>query len=195
MGEPALKLTPATRADLEALPETIKGEIIDGVLYTQPRPRARHQRIIALVDHGLLGPYDLHGGGNGGPGGWWILPEPGIEVPGSPEFSPDLAGWRRERMPELPEDDAIRVVPDWICEIYTPRIRRYTLETKRPFYAKIGVPWLWLVDLDAQTFTISHLHEGKWLEHGLFVGDHRVAAEPFEAVELDVSLWWSGRAG
>jgi Uma2 family endonuclease len=190
MAEPARQIVPATMADLEALPEHIKGEIIDGVLYTQPRPRARHQRVIAVLDHNLLGPYDLDGGG---PGGWWILPEPGIELPGSPEFSPDLGGWKRERMPELPEDTSIHVVPDWLCEIFTPRTRSYAQEIKKPFYARIGVTWIWYVDLGAQTFTVSRLHEGKWLELGVHVGDQRVRAEPFEAVELDLAPWWSGR--
>ncbi|XYH98051.1 hypothetical protein ACMHYB_61650 [Sorangium sp. So ce1128] len=54
---------------------------------------------------------------------------------------------------------------------------------------------LWYVDLDAQTFTWSRLHEGKWLELGVVVGEARVRAEPFDAVELDVAEWWtSGRA-
>jgi Uma2 family endonuclease len=192
MAGPARKIAPATMADLEALPAHIKGEIIDGVLHTQPRPRARHQNVITLVDHELFEPYRR---GRGGPGGWWILPEPGIELPGSPEFSPDLAGWRRERMPELPDDDAIRVVPDWLCEIFTPKTRRYAQETKRPFYARIGVTWLWYIDLGAGTFTVSRLHEGKWLEYGVYVGDQRVRAEPFEAVEIDMAPWWSGGVG
>lgn len=42
MAESAKKQEPATMADLEALPANIKGEIIDGVLHTQPRPRAAY---------------------------------------------------------------------------------------------------------------------------------------------------------
>ncbi|AGP33010.1 hypothetical protein BE04_29715 [Sorangium cellulosum] len=192
MADPARRRDPATMADLEALPPQIKGEIIEGVLYTQPRPRSRHQRVLSLIDHELLDPYDRS---RGGPGGWWILPELGIELEGSPEFSPDIAGWKRERLPELPDEESIRVVPDWVCEIFSPRMRAYTQGTKRPFYARIGVGWLWYVDLEAQTFTWSRLHEGKWLELGVVVGEARVRAEPCDAVELDVAEWWtSGRA-
>lgn len=188
MAEAARKLEPATMADLEALPANVKGEIIDGVLYTQPRPRPPHQNVISWIDHELFDPYRRS---RGGPGGWWILPEPGIELPGAPEISPDVAGWRRERMPELPDDEPIRVVPDWVCEVYTKRTRAYVQHTKKPFYARVGVEWSWYVDLDTQTFTAYHLHNGKWLELGTHVGDLCVRAEPFDVVELNLARWWS----
>lgn len=94
--------TRPTLADLEALPLDVKGEIIEGVLYTMTRPRAAHQRTILDVGSDLRDPFKRS---KGGPGGWWIVPEPGIELPGTPEISPDLAGWRRERLPELPENE------------------------------------------------------------------------------------------
>src|SRR2546430_13498442 len=89
---------PATMADLEALPPELKGEIIDGELYVSPRPRGTHSSIEAGITTDLTNPFQR---GRGGPGGWWILSEPGIEVPGSPEFSPDLAGWRVSRMTSI----------------------------------------------------------------------------------------------
>jgi Uma2 family endonuclease len=188
MGEPARKQAPATLADLKALPPGVKGEIIDGVLYTQPRPRPRHQNVIELIAGDVHAPYRR---GRGGPGGWWILPEPGIELPGSPEISPDIAGWRRERLPELPDDEPIRVVPDWVCEIFSPATRAYDLRTKKPFYARVGVTWLWYVDLEARTLTVNRLQEGRWLELGVWVEDATVQAEPFEAVELALAEWWA----
>lgn len=187
MGEPARKLEPATIADLEALPPNVKGEIIDGVLYTHARPRARHQALIGHLDRGLGGSFQE---GGGRPGGWWILVEPGIEVMGSPEFSPDLAGWRVERMAELPEDTSIQVVPDWVCEVLSRSTRSYDLRTKRAFYARIGVKYLWYVDMDERSLTVSRLYEGKWLELGVYGEDDKVRAEPFEAVELEMEAWW-----
>jgi hypothetical protein len=89
--------SPATLADLECLPETVMGEIIDGTLYTHPQPRSQQAYAAAELLGALWLPYRY---GHGGPGGWWILQEPGIKAEGSPEFSPDLAGWRRERVPE-----------------------------------------------------------------------------------------------
>jgi Uma2 family endonuclease len=103
---------PPTLADLEALPPSIVGEIIDGVLYTMTKPRARHQRTTRTIGGRVGDPFDH---GRGGPGGSWIVTEPGIELPNTPEISPDVVGWRRERMPELPGDEPIRVVPNWVC--------------------------------------------------------------------------------
>ena len=131
---PAQKIP--TLADLDALPANIKGEIIEGVLYTMTRPRSPHQQTGVLISSSLVGPFNL---GIGGPGGWWILPEPGIELANTPEVAPDLAGWRRERLPMLPQDRAINVVPDWVCEILSPTTRKHNLLVKKPYYAKIGV--------------------------------------------------------
>lgn len=179
--------TPATLADLEALPPGVKGEIIEGVLYTQPRPRPRHQNVAGDLIDFLRGP--MQRGSGGGPGGWWIVVEPGIRLPQAAEFSPDVAGWRKERMPDLPEI-AIGLVPDWICEILSPGTRGHDLLTKRAFYARIGVQWLWYVDLDNRTLTASRLHDGHWLELGVYGEDQKVRIEPFEAVELDLAPWW-----
>jgi Uma2 family endonuclease len=183
---------PATMADLEALPGHVKGEIIDGVLYTSPRPRFLHADVEGMLANELIGPFRR---GRGGPGGWWILPEPGIEVPGSPEFSPDLAGWRRERMPAPPADRAIAVVPDWVCEILSPSTRAFDQRIKRPFYARIGVAYLWFVDLEARTLAVSKLVDGKWLELGVHGEDDRVRAEPFDAIEIALGDWWPPAAG
>ncbi|MEZ5579520.1 MAG: Uma2 family endonuclease [Candidatus Competibacteraceae bacterium] len=59
---------------------------------------------------------------------------------------PDLAGWRRERMPRLPHDHRIEVVPDWVCEILSPSTAKTDRVIKMPVYARHGVPYLWLVD-------------------------------------------------
>jgi Uma2 family endonuclease len=181
--------SPATRVDLEALPAHIKGEIIDGVLYTQPRPRASHSDVESALAGDLKNPYQY---GSHGPGGWWILTEPGIELAGSPEFAPDLAGWRKERMPRLPSDSPIVVVPDWVCEILSPGTRNYDHRVKRPFYARIGVQFLWYADLEARTLSVSQLAEGRWAEIGVYGDDDRVRAQPFPDVELELAKWWPG---
>jgi Uma2 family endonuclease len=184
--DPARKIP--TLADLEALPPSVKGEIIEGVLYTMTRPRGPHQHTALAVGSDLRGPFDA---GKGGPAGWWILPEPGIELPNTPEIAPDLAGWRRERLVVLPNDAPIQVAPDWVCEILSPTTRRHDLLVKKPYYAKVGVAHHWLIDLDARTLTAYRLESGRWLELGVY-GDERAARiEPFEAVSLDVGSWWA----
>ncbi|HEY4117366.1 MAG TPA: Uma2 family endonuclease [Byssovorax sp.] len=183
--EPAKKL--ASLADLEALPRGVKGEIIEGVLYTMTRPRPRHQQVVSDIEIDVGAAFRR---GRGGPGGWWILVEPGIELPEAAEFSPDLAGWRRERVPELPIDEPLRVVPDWVCEILSPSTTRYDLTVKRPFYARIGVPHHWMVDVEERVLTAYRLEGGRWLEIGVHGDETEARIEPFEAVPLDVKSWW-----
>jgi Uma2 family endonuclease len=177
-----------TRADLEALPHGTKGEIIEGVLYTMTRPRARHQRIATGLGGRLHDPFDA---GRNGPGGWWILIEPGIELPSTPEIAPDLAGWRRERLVELPEESSINVVPDWVCEILSPTTRRHDLLVKKPYYARVGVPFHWLVDRDASTITAYRLEREHWVDLGTWGDETDARIPPFDAVPLDVKSFWA----
>ncbi|MBI3204987.1 MAG: Uma2 family endonuclease [Myxococcales bacterium] len=176
-----------TLADLDALPPNVKGEIIEGVLYTMTRPRGPHQSTSLVIGADLVGPFQR---GRGGPAGWWILPEPGIELPETPEIAPDLAGWRRERLPALPEDAAITLVPDWVCEILSPSTRRHDLLVKKPYYARVGVAHHWLVDLPARTVTAYRLESGHWVELGVWGDETAARIEPFQEVPLDVASWW-----
>lgn len=188
MALPAVKLPgPATLADLDALPEHMKGEIIDDVLYAMARPRATHQNIAGLVHADLLAAFQR---GRGGPGGWWILPEPGIELPGAREVSPDVAGWRRERLPRLPTDRAIDVAPDWVCVVLSPSTRGYQLLVKRRLYAASGVPYLWEIDREAQTLSVLRLKDGRWLDLGAYRDETDARLPPFEATAVSVRDWW-----
>ena len=183
--KPSMK--PPTLADLDALPPGIVGEIIEGVLYTMTRPRARHQRTATRISSKLGDPFDE---GRGGPGGWWIIAEPGIELPNTPEISPDVAGWRRERMPELPADEPIRVVPDWVCEILSKNTRRHDQIVKMPYYARIGVAYAWVVDLEARVMIAYRLESGAWRTIGTYSEETEARIEPFDVVPLNVAEWW-----
>lgn len=180
----------ATRADLEALPASQVGELIGGVLHVFPRPRPRHQNAGTQTSAALSGPY--HHGRNG-PGGWWILNEPGIELPDLDveEIAPDVAGWRRARLPTLP-DGAIQLAPDWACEVLSPSTRSHDQRIKRPLYARAGVPWLWFIDVDARTLSACRLEGGRWLELGVWGDDDVARIEPFEEIEVHLADLWAG---
>lgn len=184
-----LSAKPATLADLEALPADVRGEIIEGVLYTMTRPRARHQYTAGEVFGDLRVPF---GKGRGGPGGWWIVLEPGVELPNaSPEVAPDVAGWRRERMPTLPSDDqSIHVVPDWICEVLSKNTRRHDLETKMPSYARVGIAYAWIVDVGARLVTAHRLESERWVTIGTYTDETEARIEPFDTVPLNIADWW-----
>ncbi len=179
-------------AQLEALPENLTGEIINGRLYAQPRPAGPHTGAGSGLGGELYGPYHR---GRGGPGGWWILDEPEIHFTRDTEvLVPDLAGWRRERMPRLPRDHRFEVVPDWVCEILSPSTAKTDRVVKMPVYARYGVPYLWLVDPLAHTLEVFALHDGRWTVIGLFQEQDTVSVEPFQEIALELGGLWADLA-
>jgi len=176
----------ATYADILALPEHVTGEIIDGELHATPRPSPRHAQIETGLAREVSGPFGL---GRGGPGGWVILIEPELHL-GRHVLVPDLAGWRRERLPLIPEGH-IDVVPDWICEVLSPSTARKDRARKLPLYGKLGVPHAWLVDPVAKTVEILRFENGHWILLGTFGDDERMRAEPFDAVEIELAPLWA----
>lgn len=177
---------PATYEDLVALPEHQVGQIIDGELIAQPRPASRHARASSALVAGLFNPFDLR---RGGPGGWWLLHEPELHL-GEDVLVPDLAGWRRDRMPEVPDTPYFTLSPDWVCEVLSPSTAALDRSRKKRIYAREGVGHVWLVDPQARTLEVFRLSGGQWLEQGTWSDDERVRAEPFEAVELELGVLW-----
>ena len=103
---------------------------------------------------------------------------------------PDLAEWRRERMPSVPEGHRFEVVPDWVCEILSPATAKKDRVVKLPIYARYGVAYVWLVDPAAQTLEAFELRDGRWLLIAVLKDDDQVAVPPFDAVEFSlVDLW------
>ena len=126
--------------------------------------------------------------GDGGPGGWRILDEPELHL-GDEVLVPDLAGWRRECMPELPDTAYFALAPDWTCEVLSPSTRKLDLVHKRPIYAREGIPHLWLIDPIERILEAFQLHEGQWVLITSVEDDEPVSIPPFEANHLQ-----SGRA-
>jgi Uma2 family endonuclease len=162
-------------------------EIVCGALVTQPRPASRHARAASKLGAELDGPFDR---GRGGPGGWIILDEPELHLDNH-ILVPDLAGWRRERMPELPNVSAFELVPDWICEVLSPSTAAIDRADKLPIYASHGVRHAWLVDPDTKTLELFRLESSAWMLLGVHKGDATVRAEPFDAVEIELSALWA----
>lgn len=124
-----------------------------------------------MLGGALSGPFQ---GGRGGPGGWWILDEPELHLVELEAVVPDLAGWRVERMPDLPEEAFFTLPPDWVCEVLSRSTERLDREEKLPLYADHGVRHAWLVDPVAQTLEVYALGErGRWREIRHHRGDER----------------------
>lgn len=118
-----------------------------------------------------------------------FLFEPELHL-GEDVLVPDLAGWRRERMPEVPSSQGITLPPDWVCEVLSPSTMRLDRVTKMPLYARVGVHHSWLLDPSVQVLEVYRRSEVVWVCLGAWAGDTRVRAEPFGDIELDLSLLW-----
>lgn len=177
---------PATWNDLDAVPEGYVGEIIAGEIVLAPRPNPPHTRAASKLGAVLDGPFDS---GIGGPGGWVILDEPRIRF-GEDIRVPDLAAWRKERWTNPPRRGPLLVVPDWVCEVLSMSTKADDLAVKLPLYARAKVRYAWLLDPDARTLEVYRLEPSGWTLVVTHAGEMRVRAEPFDAVELDLSLLW-----
>jgi Uma2 family endonuclease len=172
--------------DIFDLPDNVVGQIVDGELIVSPRPSAPHAVAASALGGSLLPPFSF---GRGGPGGWWILDEPELHL-GPDILVPDLAGWRRERMPEAPKSAFFTLAPDWVCEVLSPSTARLDRGRKRDIYAREGIAFLWLVSTEEQQLEAFVLENGRWMLAGTFTGKQTVYVPPFEDVGLELGLIW-----
>jgi Uma2 family endonuclease len=184
MAEPVRKQ--ATYDDILAAPPHVVAELVEGTLYTSPRPAVMHAVAGSELGGSLINPF---GRGRGGPGGWRILDEPELHF-GTDVLVPDLASWRLERMPNPPKTAALELPPDWLAEVLSPSTRRIDRMVKMPVYARVGVKHVRLVDPEPRTIEVFRLHVDKYLLVAVHADDDVVHAEPFEAVALELCWLW-----
>jgi Uma2 family endonuclease len=177
---------PATYDDLLRVPDHLVAEIVDGELYTNPRPASPHAVATSVIGYELVGPFQI---GRGGPGGWWILDEPELHL-GTDVLVPDIAGWRRERMPVMPNVPWFDLAPDWVCEAISPSTARLDRFKKLPIYAREQVQFAWIVDANLRSLEAFRLENGRWSYIAQHVGDAVVHVEPFEVLEINLANFW-----
>jgi Uma2 family endonuclease len=177
----------ATYQELLALPHNVVGEIINGEIHTQPRPGGPHAAAASILGMVLGNPFHR---GSGGPGGWVILDEPELHL-SSHVLVPDLAGWRRERMPQVPDAAAFELAPDWVAEILSPSTEAVDRADKLPIYAREHVSHVWLLDPRLQTLEAFALDSSAYRLLGVWRGDASVRIPPFEALELELGALWA----
>lgn len=176
----------ATRTELLAIPEAERfHEVIDGELVRKAAPSGPHGRAQSRIASRIGGPFDRRPGGRF-PGGWWLVTEVEVELEAHEVYRPDVAGWRRDRLPELPDRAPMTVRPDWVCEILSASNARNDLVKKMRAYQRAELPHYWVVDPQAETLTVY-----RWTADGFLLvlaaeRSERVRAEPFDAIELFV---------
>jgi Uma2 family endonuclease len=186
VGEPRRK---ATYDDVLAAPEHQVAEILDGELFLSPRPASRHALASTSLGGQLFDPFHRPPGDPARPGGWWIVFEPELHL-GDDVVVPDVAGWRRGRMPRFPDAPWFDLPPDWLCETLSPSTARIDRGRKLRIYAREGVPHVWLLDPLARTLEVLALEGGRWVVAAVHDGTAQVRAEPFAARELDLARLW-----
>jgi Uma2 family endonuclease len=192
LSDSAKKPVPATYDDIIGLPEGIVGQIIDGVLYTSPRPAGKHAFAATKINSSLDPSFGSRS--SGGPGGWVFLFEPQMRLHEKQDVIPDIAGWKVD---ELSDEDLsalsgnrIEINPNWICEIISPSSVRMDKVLKAALYAECGIEHYWLVDPEQKTLEVRRLEKGQWLVVKTFEGSEKIKAEPFEAIEIDLGSFW-----
>lgn len=176
----------ATYEDLIRLPENMVGELIEGELFASPRPSGPHTLASSALGALLVPPFQF---GINGPGGWFILDEPELHLGGN-VLVPDLAGWRTERMPQVPKNHIFSISPDWVCEITSPSSGRIDRLKKMPVYAREEVQYAWIVEPEQQTLEAYRLQGPGWYLSGTYGAEPLARIEPFEAVEINLTLLW-----
>lgn len=176
----------ATYADIEAAPEHLVAEIIDGELMTHPRPSPRHGVTASALCGELTGPFQK---GRNGPGGWVFSVEPEIKI-GGDVLVPDIAGWRRDRLPGHPKRNYFEIAPDWVCEILSASTEKRDRSLKKRIYAAGGVLHLWLIDPRLQLLEAFELRDALWTDVGTWNSDDEVRAAPFDAISFSLADLW-----
>ena len=177
----------ATYQDVLDAPAGVTAEIIYGALHTHPRPAPRHAVAHSRLGGELVTPFDR---GRNGPGGWWIIDEPEVHL-GTDVLAPDIAGWRRDRMPSIPETAWFDIVPDWVCEVHSPSTRKVDQIDKSEIYAAFGVKHMWFVDPDARTLIAYENHDGAWTTIATLRDDDPVCVAPFDAITFKLDELWA----
>jgi Uma2 family endonuclease len=192
MSAPAPQLpSPATLEDLLALPEDIRRryELMGGELVERGAATARHGGAQGQAFH-LLSPYNRRAGGPPGrPGGWIFATETDIYFDAENTLRPDVAGWRRERLAELPAEFPVRILPDWTCEVLSTNKSNDLIRKKR-IYHRHQVPHYWILDPTEQNMLANRWGPDGYIEVRAAQRGERVRAEPFEAIELQVGVFF-----
>lgn len=179
----------ATYEDVLQAPPNVVAEVLFGVLHTHARPALRHANASSHLGVLLGAPYRF---GRGGPGGWVIYDEPELHLGSEPDIVvPDLAGWHRERLADVPNDAAwIPVAPDWVCEVLSPSTQAIDRAEKMDIYLRERVGHVWLVDPAARTLEVYRRGGEVWERLAVHRDDASVRVEPFDAIELQLGLLW-----
>jgi hypothetical protein len=118
------------------------------------------------------------------PGGWWILGQVELELEDDEILRPDLAGWRRKRVPERPQGSPLRMRPDWICHVIAQSSAYEDAAQRLELCQRSGIPFYWIVDVERRILTSHRLVDRSYARGIQAARWQFVHAEPFDAIEI-----------
>ena len=186
MGTPVKRV--ATYDDLFSVPDNLIGEIIAEELVTQPMPAPENARATSAIGAMLFSKFDFKSTDD--PTGWWIFDKPECHL-ASDIVVPDIVGWKKQTMPDLPETTWFDIPPDWVCEVLSTSTAKYDRGAKRDIYAREGIGHLWIVDPIARMIEVFSLENGLWNLCMTVTDDQLVPLPPFDDLPFDLSVLWA----
>jgi Uma2 family endonuclease len=176
----------ATFEDLLALDDPDRVEIIHGAIVQKAMPSVAHSRshtkIISILDT-----FNRRPGGRR-PGGWWLFAEIHVEYQRSQAYCHDVAGWRRDRVSEMPSEWPVKIRPDWVCEIVSPSHEKRDMVDKPKVLHAAEVPHFWLLNPEEKMLLVQRWSAAGYTTILAASSGQTVRAEPFEAIELRVGV-------
>lgn len=170
--------TGLTRDDLDTFPEDgLRRELIDGELFVSPRPRLRHQTVMARLITLLTLYCDEHGG--------LAVTEPNNDYSPADHVEPDIVLVRHDHLDRLSRR-GVEGPPDLLAEISSPSTRGYDLIRKRAFYEREGLPEYWFVDLDEDVVVVHRLGGGVYGMPEFFSRGTTLTSPRLAGLALDV---------
>ena len=180
----AIERTALTYRDYEALPaDGRRYQILDGVLDVMPAPSLRHQDVLAnlhdIVRHHVKG----HGLGR------TFFAPVDVILAETTIVQPDLV-YVRATSTHILSDRGIEGAPTLVAEVLSPGTAALDRGAKLRLYARYGVPYYWIIDIDARTVEVYELTPGGYRLAAHVQGEAPVTLPPFERLALvPDSLW------
>ncbi|MDR0219772.1 MAG: Uma2 family endonuclease [Lachnospiraceae bacterium] len=131
---------PYTLADLRALPEGQRAELLDGKIYYMDSPNATHQQILGAL-HQKIADYVT---GKGGPCEVFAAPFAVFLNEDSDYLEPDIVVVCDPG--KIEKGDGCHGGPDWVIEIVSPDSAKRDYMLKTAAYSNTGVKEYWIID-------------------------------------------------
>jgi len=157
-------------------------ELYDGNFVLDVLPHPKHNWFQSRLFSQLTNHFDELDSNNNDDN-WLILQDPKVLYPKALNgFIHDLAGWYKSRLPSIPDEQKIEIVPNWVCEILSGNVRNDTV-IKKTVLHKNKVEYYWLVDWRLKTIDIFEWAEQEYkiLNKLILTGDdlEQITAKPF----------------